>query len=103
VWEITKGMNDPAPTNCPQCDHDDVDRDYSGDRIITIMELNQPKSIGELADKNTEKMVKYGALPKEHLDYDSNKQKKKDLVNKAERFSKKTEQQKMDYIISGKE
>ena len=103
VWEITKGMNDPPPTKCPSCGYDDIDRDYSNDRIITMMEPGKPRTVGQLADKNTADMVKYGILPESHLEHEKNKKATIDKAAKAERFSKKTETEKMDYIITGKE
>jgi hypothetical protein len=94
-------MSDERPTQCPSCGCDGcLARDFSG--INTVVDSNQPKTIGDLANKNTEDAVKRGELPKSALDWESNKKKKREVKNRAKKISEMTQQQKTDYIMTGK-
>jgi hypothetical protein len=77
-----------------------LSRDFSG--INAVVDSNQPKTIGDLANKNTEDAVKRGELPKSALDWESNRKKKREVKNKAKKISEMTQQQKTDYIMTGK-
>jgi hypothetical protein len=94
-------MSDERPTQCPSCGCNDcLSRDFSG--INAVVDSNQPKTIGDLANKNTEDAVKRGELPKSALDWESNRKKKREVKNKAKKISEMTQQQKTDYIMTGK-
>ena len=59
TFEIVKGMNDPDPKACPCCGYKKIYRDFSE---IGAAYVNDIKTIGALADKNTEQMVKEGKI-----------------------------------------
>lgn len=61
-----------------------------------------PKTIGDLADKNTERMVKEGKLNRNHLNYHTNRIEKKNTKERQERIAKMSEKQKEKYIMEGK-
>ena len=75
--ELFLKMADEKPTICPVegCGGEYI-RDYSG--ISAVVDASQAKTIGDLADRNTERMVKEGKLPKETLSWDT---KRKEIRN----------------------
>lgn len=76
-------------------------------RIISrpniVVDASQPKTIGELAHKNTEEKVSRGELSKTALDYESGKSKRKKALNKVKKLGTMTSKQKTRYIMEGKE
>ena len=98
--EIFLKMNDIKPSVCPieNCCGKYI-RDYSG--INAVIDSNHPKTIGDVADKNTENMVKEGKLPKSVLSWDT---KRKEIKKKKEHMkdlAKMTQAQKTHYIMTG--
>ena len=98
--EIFLKMSDEKPTTCPinGCLGNYI-RDYSG--ISAVIDSNQPKTIGDLADSNTEKMVKEGQLPKSVLSWDSKKKEAQKKKNHMRDLAKMTPAQKKHYIMTG--
>ena len=101
TFEIIKGMNDPDPKKCPECGYKKIYRDYS--EIAEVSVSNEPKTLGALADKNTEKLVKEGRLPEVTLDYENTKKKKAKFNKRVEKFSKLSPKEIREYIQTGKE
>lgn len=94
-------MSDAKPTQCPSCGCDGcLARDFSG--INAVVDSSQPKTIGDLANKNTEDAVKRGELPKSALDWESNRKKKREAKKKAKAISQMTPMQRTNYIMEGK-
>ena len=93
-------MSDEKPTVCPKqgCLGEYI-RDYSG--INMVVDASQPKTIGDLANSNTERMVKEGTLPKTALDWDENRRKKKKMKHKMKEIAGMTDKQKTNYIMTG--
>lgn len=55
-FELNKSIHDPFPTKCPQCKKHKLYQDYS----VPYFAIRQdPKTLGHLAERNTEKMGKY--------------------------------------------
>tara|TARA_Y100000034_G_C6709759_1_gene313453 strand:- start:265 stop:612 length:348 start_codon:yes stop_codon:yes gene_type:complete len=99
-FEVFKKMDEPSPSQCPSCSLvDSIVRDYS--TIVTSVDSNEPKTIGELADKNTERMVKEGRLDKKNLDYESNKKERKKKLDRMNEIASMTPYQKERYIMTG--
>ena len=99
--ELFLKMSDEKPTTCPKADcGGNYIRDYSG--IGAVVDASQPKTIGDLANKNTEDAVKRGELPKSALEWDANRKKRKDAKERAKKITNMTQQQKTDYIMTGK-
>tara|TARA_R110000751_G_scaffold69943_1_gene141911 strand:- start:108 stop:455 length:348 start_codon:yes stop_codon:yes gene_type:complete len=99
-FEIFKKMDDPNPSQCPSClVSDRIIRDYS--TITTSIDSNEPKTIGDLADKNTERMVSEGTLDKKSLDHESMKRKRKKKFDKMTDVSSMTPAQQERYIMTG--
>jgi len=42
VFEIEKRMSDPAPTRCPKCGKEHVERYYNSENIPSLIWLNRP-------------------------------------------------------------
>lgn len=60
-FEIWLKMSDAKPTQCPSCGCNScLARDFSG--INAVIDSAQPKTIGDLANKNTEDAVKRGSF-----------------------------------------
>ena len=62
---------------------------------------NEPKTIGELADKNTERMIEEGKLDKKSLDHESMKKKRKKKFDKMNEVTSMTPAQQEKYIMTG--
>lgn len=98
--ELFLKMSDEKPTDCPKenCGGKYV-RDYAG--INAVIDSSQPKTIGDLADKNTENLVKEGKLPKSALSWDAKKKEQKKLRSHMRDIAKMTDAQKTHYIMTG--
>ena len=98
--ELFLKMSDLKPDVCPQknCNGKYV-RDFSG--INAVMDSKQAKTVGDLANKNTERMVKDGSLPKSALNWDSNKKEITKKKRHAADIAKMTQNQKTHYIMTG--
>lgn len=98
--EIFLKMSDQKPSVCPveDCGGDYI-RDYAG--INATIDSSQPKTIGDLADKNTERMVKEGLLPKETLSWDSKRKEIRKKKNHMKDLAKMTPAQRTHYIMTG--
>ena len=100
-FDLFLKMSDEKPDTCPQCNvSGKLGRDFSG--VNVIVEMSQPKTIGDLANKNTEDAVKRGELPKSALDWEANRKKKRENQQRAKKITSMTQQQKTDYIMTGK-
>ena len=94
-------MSEEKPTVCPSCGCDGcLIRDFSG--IGVTMDASKAKTIGDLANKNTEKAVKEGTLPKSALEFDSKKAERKKQHSKMREIAEMTPTQKRNYIMTGK-
>lgn len=101
VFEVWQKMNDIRPTECPSCSCSGcITRNYSS--IATIIDASQPKTIGDLANKNTEEAVKRGTLDKKVLNWEENKRKKKEAGKRMHKIATMTSKQKEAYIMTGK-
>jgi hypothetical protein len=92
-------MSDKKPTICPICDKETLYRIYS---ISISIDSKEPKTIGELADKNTERMVKEGKLTRGALSHKENKKKRKKQQEKMDKITKMSPKQQANYIATGK-
>jgi hypothetical protein len=77
----------------------DLVRDYS--EINVGVEISKPKTIGDVANANTEKAVKEGKLHKSALEFDSRKAEKKKQYSKMKEIADMTPTQKRNYIMTG--
>jgi putative FmdB family regulatory protein len=99
-FEVFKKMDEPNPSQCPSCSLvGKIIRDYS--TITTSIDSNEPKTIGELADRNTERMVEEGKLDKKSLDYESMKKKRKKKFDHKKEVTSMTPAQQEKYIMTG--
>lgn len=98
--ELFLKMSDEKPSVCPidGCCGSYI-RDYSG--ISAVIDSNQAKTIGDLADRNTERMVKEGTLPKETLSWDTKRKELRKKKNHMNDLAKMTQAQKTHYIMTG--
>jgi hypothetical protein len=98
--ELFLKMNDEKPTTCPiaNCSGQYI-RDYSG--ISAVIDSNQPKTIGDLADANTERMVKEGQLPKSTLEWDTKRKEIRKKKEHAKDIARMTPAQRTHYIMTG--
>ena len=90
-------MSEEKPAKC-ECGGDLV-RDYS--EINVGVEISKPKTIGDVANANTEKAVKEGKLHKSALEFDSRKAEKKKQYSKMKEIADMTPTQKRNYIMTG--
>ena len=94
-------MEEERPTDCPLCGCSScLRRDFGG--INVGVEISKPKTIGDIANANTEKAVKEGTLPKKALDWESNQKKRKEKMSKMNEISSMTPTQKRNYIMTGR-
>ena len=99
-FEVIKKMDEANPSQCPSCLLvGGIIRDYS--TISTSIDSNGPKTIGELADKNTERMVEEGKLDKKSLDHETIKKKRKKKFDRMNDISSMTPAQQERYIMTG--
>lgn len=98
--ELFLKMSDEKPNICPKVDcGGEYCRDYSG--INTVIDASQPKTIGDLADRNTENLVKEGKLPKSVLSWDSKRKETRKKKRHMADIAKMTPDQKTHYIMTG--
>jgi putative FmdB family regulatory protein len=97
--ELFLKMTDEKPTSCPKKCGGKYIRVYSG--INTVIDASQPKTIGDLANKNTENLVKEGKLPKSALEFDSKKKALRKRKAHMRDLAKMTQAQKTHYIMTG--
>ncbi len=95
TFESFQSMKEEAYTLCPTTNRP-IRRMIMVPRII--MDSKKPKTIGDLADRNTEKMIKSGKIKKKEDETPFWRPGKK--VNK--KLAKLTQKQKMKYIKTGK-
>lgn len=98
--EIFLKMSDVKPSICP-CDKcgGSYIRDYSN--ISAITDASKPKTIGDLADKNTENLVREGKLSKDVLNWDTKRKEIKKKKNHMNDIAKMSPTQKTHYIMTG--
>jgi putative FmdB family regulatory protein len=98
--ELFLKMSDDKPTVCPKNDClGEYCRDYAG--IGAVIDSNQPKTIGDLADANTERLVKEGKIPKSTLSWDTKRKEIRKKKEHAKDIAKMTPAQKTHYIMTG--
>jgi len=100
-FELFQKMNDERPTICSECNNHNIYQVWSK-APGAIIDRSKPKTIGDLADKNTERMVKNGELSKDHLNWDKNVEKKRQKSEKMKKIGKMSKDQKTQYILEGK-
>jgi putative FmdB family regulatory protein len=98
-FEVFQKMTDNRPTSCPTC-QGNIYRIY--DIVGVTVDTTIPKTIGEIAHKNTERMVGEGKLDKKALEYESTNKKKTEAFVKKQKLASMTNDQKMKYIFEGK-
>lgn len=102
-FDIFQKMSDNRLTKCPNCKCKEQEKFY---KVMyapnLIMDSSQPKTVGDLAHRNTEKMVAEGKLPKSALSYEENRQKKRQHNKKMSDISKMTTKERIKYIAEGK-
>jgi putative FmdB family regulatory protein len=98
--EIFLKMSDEKPTVCPleNC-KGEYCRDYSG--LNSVVDSKKIKTIGDLANKNTEDLVKEGKLPKSTLNWESKKRELKKKKQHMADIANMTPAQKHHYIMTG--
>lgn len=98
--EIYKKMDEPHPKDCLLCQtKGSMIQDYSS--VGGIVELSQPKTISELADKNTERLVSEGKVDKKSLEWREERKEKQKKSNRMKEIASMTKQQKRNYIMTG--
>lgn len=100
IYEVFQKMSDDKLTKCDYCGQDALVRLISASKCI--MDASQPKTLGDLADKNTERMVKEGKLHKSHLNHQENKRKKQSARQHQNDLANMSKDQKIKYIFEGK-
>ena len=99
--EIYAGMSEKKPLSCKECGCKNcLIRDYSG--IGTIIDSTKPKTLGALADKNTERLIKEGLADKKVLEWENKKKEKNKQVSKMHDIASMTPTQKRNYIMTGR-
>jgi hypothetical protein len=93
-------MSETNSESCPNCNHNTLEKRFSIPAVI--MDSSQPKTIGELADKNTERMVARGEMDKSALDYKANSEKRAKERSHLNDLAHMTPSQQKRYIMEGK-
>ena len=103
-FEIQQSMSDPLPVRCPQCKKHKLRQNYSAPHCFVYQD---PKTVGHLAERNTDKMGKYAleaarnknpkSKPKPSSWYNADA---KNLTRELATLD--TDQKKQDYIMKGK-
>jgi putative FmdB family regulatory protein len=99
-FEVFQSMSEEKLTKCLVCGKRKLSRIPYAPSVI--MDAKQPKTVGELAHKNTEEKVARGELDKSCLDYESRTKARKDALNKTREIRRMTPKQKERYIMEGK-
>ena len=92
-------MSNTKPQPCVWC-HGKTNRVYSTPAIIS--DARQPKTVGELANRNTEKKVARGQLSPKALEAESRRKERAKLTEHYNDLNKMTAKQKRKYILEGK-
>jgi len=99
--EFFLGMEEKRPADCLECGCKTcLQRDYSG--INVVEDMSKPKTIGAIADANTEKLVKEGKLDKKVLEWEANKKKKNEKASRMNEIASMSPTQKRNYIMTGR-
>jgi len=98
-FEIVQSMKKKLPKKCPKCKEKSLYQVY---HVNGIIDSKKPKTIGDLANKTTEKMVKEGKLHKSALEYDQKRKERTKKFKRTETLAKMTPKQKEAYIMTGK-
>jgi len=98
--EIRQGFNDPSEHICPHCGKPTLVKVFINPPTISVR--GEPKTIGQLADRNTEKMGTYELQDKNRTNniHQENKEdvKRRDLNRKISRM---TPTEKVKWIKDG--
>lgn len=92
-------MSDKPLLVCKDCDKPTLKKMIPIPYVI--VDSKKPKTIGELADKNTERMVSEGKLNKSTLNYRENIEKRHSFYKKMWDINKLSPKQKKEYILKG--
>lgn len=96
-FEVNQGYHDKPKKKCPDCKAHKLYRVYS----VYVAIVGEPKTVGHLADRNTQKMGKYelenarSKLPKAET------QQAKEKRKKYQKLGNMNEAQKTKYIETG--
>lgn len=96
--EVFHSMKEDGP-NCPNCQSEKYKRVPQASNVV--MDMSQPKTIKDLAIKNTERMISEGKVGKSALS-ETDQKAKKEQRKKMRRLSEMSSEQKQKYIYEGK-
>ena len=97
--EIFQDIHAPDTHQCPICEQETLKKVFINSPMVSIR--GEPKTIGHLADRNTQKMGKY---EKQDRDREANvelHQKNKQVSAQRNRINKMTQQQRIKWIKDG--
>jgi putative FmdB family regulatory protein len=98
TFDVTQKFEDKTLKKCPKCKKLKLYQDLTGMYTFVVQE---PKTVGQLADRNTKKMGKYeleNRMLKDGIPEQIEKREKKEKVQK---LAKMTPEQKTRYVMEG--
>lgn len=98
TFDISQGFNDEKLKKCPECNENSLYQDLSGQYSFVI---GEPKTVGQLAERNTKKMGRYELEAKMVADGIPERIEKRKKIEKINKISKMTPDQKRKYIYEG--
>ena len=98
VFEAKHGFNEDAPP-CPECGKNKPEQIINEAPLVFIK--GEPTTIGQLADRNTQKMGRYELENKRLKDDMKTHKKNKEVRDKRRKINKMTPKQKRKWIREG--
>lgn len=100
LWEdVVQSINDTPKKKCPKCEHKTLDRVlYGGSHAFVRGEVT---TLGQLAEKNSKKMGKYGVEEKEAKKKAETDKGLAEYKKEIKQIGKMSESQKQRYIDNG--
>jgi putative FmdB family regulatory protein len=97
--EITQRHNDPESHECPHCEKNTLVKIYINPPAMFVR--GEPTTIGQLADRNTEKMGSYEMSDKKEKDGINKSREGQKKRNMHKKINAMTETQKLKWIHNG--
>ena len=98
-FSIVQSIKDDELKRCPECNKNHLQRVILSPPLVFIK--GEPTTIGQLADRNTQKMGRYELENKRNKDDMATHRKNKEVRDKRRKINKMTPEQKRKWIREG--
>mgnify|MGYP003128221058 CR=1 FL=1 len=98
--EIVQKHNDPSVYECPHCNEESLRKIFINPPAMFVR--GEPSTIGQLADRNTEKMGRYEMSDRKEKDGINKSREGQERRDMHKKINSMTETQKLKWIRDGK-